>query len=191
VVMAKADKPRRSHLASTLSLFGNMCGSPSAAHAIDIRHRRKIEHRRSMNSMQIDPLWDPQLVPEANEGALVEMCLPIQAQAQAQHRHRDVPKVDGERLRHRRAAGGWLPGYVPTVDQALHQGMVDRCLNYGMVCPKIQSPTAVRRCTALIPGPSLERVLTCVVPTRHVVHAEVEIEGQRLSARRSDWCKAQ
>jgi hypothetical protein len=38
-----------------------------------------------MNSMQIDPLWDPQLVPEANEGALVETYLPIQAQAQAQH----------------------------------------------------------------------------------------------------------
>jgi hypothetical protein len=68
----------------------------------------------------------------------VETYLPIQAQAQAQaqHRHRDVPKVDGERLRHRRAADGRLPGYVPTVDQALHQGMVDRCLNYGMVCPK-------------------------------------------------------
>jgi hypothetical protein len=72
-----------------------------------------------MNSMQIDPLWDPQLVPEANEGALVEMCLPIQAQAQAQHRHRDVPKVDGERLRHRRAAGGWLQGtYQPLIKRS-------------------------------------------------------------------------
>jgi hypothetical protein len=147
MVMVKADKPRRSHLASTLSLFGNMCGSPPAAHAIDIRRtharRRKIEHRRSMNSMQIDPLWDSQLVPEANEGALVEMYLPIQAQAQAQHRHRDVPKVDGERLQHRRAAGGWLPGYVPTVDQALHQGMVDRCLKLRHGVP--QSPKSHRR----------------------------------------------
>jgi hypothetical protein len=83
MVMAKADKPRRSHLASTLSLFGNMCGSPSAAHAIDIRRRRKIEHRRSMNSMQIDPLWDPQLVPEASErGRLWKRTYP------SRHRHR-------------------------------------------------------------------------------------------------------
>lgn len=37
---------------------------------------------------------------------------------------------------------GGSHGYKRTVDRALTQGMADRCLNYGMVCSKVQGRTA-------------------------------------------------
>lgn len=76
----KDDKPRLSHLAHTLPLFGIRRGSPAAPQAQDARKRP----RESLDSLLIDPLWDPQLEAEhldrlvhfvPRELALVEMVL--------------------------------------------------------------------------------------------------------------------